>query len=201
MNLKTAIFIWILMCLRYCVFGTITLKEINVRMENGVSRLQWTTSSELNNKLFLIERSTDCMYFNSVGTVKGEMNSVTEKQYEFSDEQPLNGISYYRITCIDIQGSKTESSVLVLDNRAPSVSSVIFPCPFTDEVNIKLESENLPDGSEVVIYGNSGRVIYSCKASPEMKLDLSFLHKGAYYVTVQDNGNRLMEKKILKNGE
>jgi hypothetical protein len=199
MNLRTGIFILILMCIRYFGFGTITLKEINAYVKDDIAIIDWTTSAELNNKKFIIERSSDCVNFCAIGDLAGETNSATDKNYSFADKNAIKGIGYYRIVSVDNSENKTFSQILIVDNRKAALSNSVFPCPFTNELNLLLNSNELPLNSKVVVYGSSGREIYSCVASTEMKLDLSALQKGTYYVTVESNNERLVEKKVLKS--
>jgi trimeric autotransporter adhesin len=201
MNLKTAIFVFVLMCIRYHVFGTITLKEVNGSVKDGAVSIHWITLAELNNKKFVVERSDDCQRFCPVGELSGETNSTTEKKYSFVDANPLKGISYYRIVSVDNSNSTTASQIIIVDNRRSLLSNNVFPCPFRGELNVVLNPDELPANSRVVVYGSSGRAIYSCEAASEVKLDLSYLQKGTYYITVENENKRLIEKKVLKNEE
>jgi hypothetical protein len=73
--------------------------------------LSFTTASETNNDYFTIERSGDGPSFDAIGEIKGAGNSTEEKHYEFTDENPLPGINYYRIKQTDYDGQYSYSEI------------------------------------------------------------------------------------------
>ncbi|TAE80628.1 MAG: hypothetical protein EAY81_10345, partial [Bacteroidetes bacterium] len=71
----------------------------------------WETASEINNDYFTIERSVDGEDFEDVGTIKGRGNSSTNSHYHFTDNNPFEGISYYRLKQTDFDGKYTYSPI------------------------------------------------------------------------------------------
>lgn len=74
-------------------------------------RLRWTTASEINNSHFEVTRSSDATAFHQIGLVKGNGNAGTKSSYSLIDEQPLNGINYYRLKQVDFNGNATNSDI------------------------------------------------------------------------------------------
>ncbi|HSV76459.1 MAG TPA: hypothetical protein VLH37_05450 [Bacteroidales bacterium] len=66
--------------------------------------LNWETATETNNDFFTIERSTDVQNWEILGYVDGAGNSNKPLSYSFTDSQPLEGISYYRLKQTDFDG-------------------------------------------------------------------------------------------------
>src|SRR5690348_13807437 len=83
----------------------IQLTVFTVTCNNGEALVKWTTAAETNNDFFTIERTTDGINFDKVGTVKGAGNSVFNINYEFTDPTPLSGTSYYRLTQTSFDGT------------------------------------------------------------------------------------------------
>jgi hypothetical protein len=177
----------------------IELLNWSAAMEANQPVLRWTTSYEIDNKLFIIERSTDCINFEVIGTLTGASHSAKENSYSFIDANPASGILYYRLKSIDGQNVCATSKVVTVDNRIKKHEAVIFPCPFKNQVNITFNETELPAESKIIIYGSTGKELYNINASEAQTLDLSGLQKGTYYFTVQSNGQRLIETKLLKN--
>ena len=68
-------------------------------------KLEWSVLSEVNNDYFTIHRSIDCYHWEELGRVPGNGNHNNRMEYSFTDESPLLGISYYRLTQTDYDGN------------------------------------------------------------------------------------------------
>lgn len=71
---------------------------------NEVSQLKWATEMEENFDYFVIERSVDGRTFESIGEVKGAGWSHEQRTYDFTDNNPANGVNYYRLKAVDFDG-------------------------------------------------------------------------------------------------
>lgn len=74
-----------------------------VREETAVL-LDWQTESEVNNDFFTIERSSDGYNWIAIHKASGAGSSNSLLRYEHLDENPLSGISYYRLKQTDFDG-------------------------------------------------------------------------------------------------
>ncbi|MES2773895.1 MAG: CehA/McbA family metallohydrolase [Bacteroidota bacterium] len=163
--------------------------------------VSWSTVQEFNSKEFVIERSADGINFTSIGAIAGSYNSQTLRQYRFTDQQPLNGISYYRIRQVDTDGRFMYSPVgritvgknnnghyLVYPNPARGSTYVHSTHPFLEKVT-------------VLVLDNLGRVLASKNemvgsANP-LKLDVSGYKTGAYFIKVIGNQTITTEKVLV----
>jgi hypothetical protein len=95
-----------------------------------VIKLEWATSFEENFKYFTLERSSDGKIFNDFAKIHSNtiLSSLTKK-YEYIDEMPFPGLSYYRLKATDFDGSYEYHGVVNanLDNIEPDV--LIYPNP------------------------------------------------------------------------
>ncbi|MEX0967485.1 MAG: glycosyl hydrolase family 28-related protein [Bacteroidia bacterium] len=66
--------------------------------------IEWSTASENNNDYFVVERSADLHSIDDVVKVDGAGDSWIPLSYKATDEQPLQGVSYYRLRQIDFNG-------------------------------------------------------------------------------------------------
>lgn len=98
--------------------------------KNRIS-LSWQTSSEINNNFFLIEKSADATFFNSIGQISGSGNTNNLTAYQFTDEYPdVNG-NYYRLIQVDYDGQTTTSEMIYVpypcaESTEPEISSLYF---------------------------------------------------------------------------
>ncbi|MFY7965875.1 MAG: BspA family leucine-rich repeat surface protein, partial [Chitinophagaceae bacterium] len=67
--------------------------------------LQWETATEINNNCFTVQRGTNKDNWQDIAIIKGAGNSSAVKEYASTDNNPLQGISYYRIQQTDFNGS------------------------------------------------------------------------------------------------
>lgn len=104
-------------------------------------KLDWATTTEVNNRGFYIERMLDIEgVFETIGFVE------SHNYYNTIDENSYTGISYYRLKQVDYDGSFNYSDVKVVEGiqiqSVPNIGATVFPNPI--EINLKIRSEELP---------------------------------------------------------
>lgn len=89
----------------------VELTNFTVHSSKDKVTLNWTTATELNNAGCEIHRSigtdksADERNWETIGFVDGNGTSSKENVYKFIDENPVEGISYYRLKQIDFDGT------------------------------------------------------------------------------------------------
>lgn len=110
--------------------------------------LRWGTSSELNNDYFEIERSADGRVFQPLERISGAGNSTSELTYKTFDEEPLPGVSYYRLKQVDLDGSFSYEGIVSVRIEIQDevvAKAFAYPNPASDELHIQISSsEELP---------------------------------------------------------
>jgi parallel beta-helix repeat protein len=160
--------------------AVLPVELINFRLtkKENATELTWQTASETNNKQFDIERSTDAKTWQNIGTVKGQDNFNTNKNYKFTDGNPQMGINYYRLRQIDFDG-KSELSTILSANFSSKTTPSVFPNPFTKSIVV----DNVNDNEIVTVYDALGRQVANFKAQGNsMELDLEQLASNAMYI-------------------
>ncbi len=166
----------------------VELLEFKVYQIESAVVVTWKTATELNNDYFSIERSSDGMSYGSIGEVKGAGNSNVVTEYEFVDEKPLNGITYYRLKQTDFDGLNETFrpvSVEMKMGKEPQIS--VYPNPFTgNQVHIK---SNVPiDGMIRVIDQNGSEVYRETTNGGGQELTVTLrdqLPKGIYFLLIR----------------
>jgi hypothetical protein len=98
-------------------------------------KLVWRTASELNNDHFIIERSSNGIYYALVATIEGSGTTKEFTDYEHLDNDPLFGRSYYRLSQVDFDGKSETFSPISIDVLSKTENSfVVHPNPLSGNV-------------------------------------------------------------------
>ncbi len=103
--------------------------------------LVWTTSSEVDNKQFIIEKSIDGMEYDIIGEVNANGNSEDENTYRYMDLDARKGTSYYRIKQIDFDGDFSYSQTAFVNKSTDNdfmIASINNPLN-SESVNITID--------------------------------------------------------------
>ncbi len=179
--------------LNWLSFQTKVIDGTNKKVE-----LVWLTASEINVKQFIVERSSDGKSFETLSEPIPAFNTLKQNNYQFTDNQPLKGISYYRVKEVDFDGDNSFSWVRAINNSDSKSDFNIFPNPTNEGLNIDLKSLA---GKEVTITVSdlAGKILQAEKTevttAPHV-LDVSSLSNGMYLVRVQSKENELIPKKL-----
>ncbi|HEY1055142.1 MAG TPA: SGNH/GDSL hydrolase family protein [Emticicia sp.] len=87
----------------------VSLISFTASNQNNTVALRWSTASENNNSHFDVLRSEEGKIFKKLGSVSGKNKSNAITNYEFVDENPVLGTSYYQLKQIDLDGTVSPS--------------------------------------------------------------------------------------------
>lgn len=181
----------------------ITLEYFTARKNNTTSSLlNWKTSQEINTAAFDIERSNDAIGFKKIGVVNAAGNSNVGVEYSFIDNNPLQGINYYRLKQIDIDRRfiYTPARLVVFD-KLDAANVKYYPNPTTNILTIELAASNSNEIRVVNICNSAGAVVNQLKiaanAGSKIQIDLSKYAKGIYFIQVKTATVNSIERIIL----
>lgn len=154
-------------------------------VNNTAVKLSWKTNTETNNDYFTAQKSVDGIRWNNLITVKGSGTSSKANEYTASDNNPYNGVSYYRIQQTDVDGKYTYSEIRKVSITEQSTLS-IYPNPASDNIIIKGVATELNNvrvinaaGVDVTKY-----VQVVERSGTKLVLNISGISKGVYIVTI-----------------
>ncbi len=184
----------------------IELVTFSAQEKDNTIELYWTTASEINNDYFTLDKSSDGYDFIQLAKVKGGGNSTNIINYSYTDEAPLKGDNYYRLTQTDFDGkSKTFDPIHIRMNQVISGNTLIgiSPVPFNDHLKIDY-SVNTHDTITFDLINSAGQVIKSRQAEAGSGVnsfifdDVSSLSHGIYIIVMRQGDAMAGTVKALK---
>jgi len=196
---------------RYSVLP-VTYESFDAMYDNNTVKLNWTTSSDIDNDHFEVERSFDQVTFSTAAFVLGaqsQNNGIAQYSFVDNDKEISNHtIIYYRLKQVDVKGHITYSVIKMVrvSNKVinQKVLIQVMPNPYMDNLNINFTSNN-SGKAEIRMISLSGTVVKKTesiinKGVNNIQLqDLSSQLRGMYIVNVVVNGQTIASQKIIKS--
>jgi hypothetical protein len=153
--------------------------------------LKWDTSEEIDNKEFVIEKSTDGSEFITIGNVEGAGSSDEENSYRFMDLDARKGASYYRLKQIDFDGEYNYSQTIIVNKSTDNdfmVASINNPLN-SEHVNLTVDfikdmelTYSIKDLVGDLLEENTMVVVAGLQ---DVDFDLSSYPNGVYKLTIE----------------
>jgi hypothetical protein len=175
------------------------LISFSANLVNRQAQLQWVTAEEVNSSYFDVLRSHDEAAFSKLLSIPAQSNSTREHTYNAVDGNPFNGINYYRLKEVDIDGNPTLSPIVNVILNDGSLCAV-FPNPTSGIVNLNI-SVIASQQASIGLYDTKGKLIEErdvqlSAGSNLLKWDISRQAKGVYFLKSANISIPLM--KVVK---
>ncbi|HTN20908.1 MAG TPA: T9SS type A sorting domain-containing protein [Pelobium sp.] len=158
--------------------------------------LNWQTTNEINVSSFEIQKSTDGELFTTIGTLSAKNTAGTHRYY-FSDKNSSEGVSYYKIKQLDINGDFKFSKVIFITNNAVQHLNV-YPNPVKEGFTLNHQPSSA--GAQINITSLKGDVLInigSRTGSTFDQVNVSNLPAG-YYIVTFINQNKKESVQFVK---
>lgn len=187
----------------------VELSFFNARVIENSVHLFWSTNTEIQNYGWDIERAE---FFNNendltnlnwrkIAFVQGSGNSNSFKYYSYRDNDILNGIYFYSLKQIDLDGSfkYSEPIEVEINNLPDQIDLFCYPNPFNSQTNIefRLQKSEKIKLSIFNLLGEEIRVLiddYMEAGKYKIAFDSESLSSGMYILSLQTNS----KMKFLK---
>jgi hypothetical protein len=160
------------------------------------NQLNWKTDNEQNTSHFELQRSSNGRDFMPIGNSTA-FNTPGQHNYSFTDNLPLDGINFYRLKQIDLDGKSQLSQVVRISRDKPGAQLRIWPNPATD----LLMMEYGGSGTQVMIrvFDSRGALVknQSSQSTGTLSINVQSLAKGMYWVELSD-GQLVQRSSFMK---
>lgn len=172
----------------------IVFNDFSVSSSNCNATLTWDVAKEEGNESYVIERSTNGLRFNGIGTVS--YNNEGSGSYSFVDESPIDGANFYRIRAVGPDGKSLVTDIKRTTVDCNKVNINVYPNPTTGSVTV----DGLMPGQIVRIYDLTGRMMSNVATKRnELGVDLSSYPAAVYKLVVTAaDGTVLYTTKVSK---
>lgn len=176
----------------------IELDYFNTINSNGITLIEWHTSSETNNDYFEIEWSENGIDFQTVMKIYGAGTTTDAQFYSWEHKNQKNGTHYYRLKQTDFDGNFSISKTNVIEitalNNLELLSNLI-------ERELRFSLNEIPKESlNIFIIDFSGKIYHSKNivlTENNFELNVSDLNKGNYIVSIQLK-DEVISKRFIK---
>jgi len=163
----------------------VSLLFFNAVLKDRQSLLSWKTTREINNDHFDIERSADGLHFTRLLTMAGAGNSSIEQFYQAVDANPYDGITYYRLKQVDLDGHFVYSPLASV-RLSTGFSYMVYPNPAIDKIYITVHAAKT-QSADLEIFDEAGKRLQSkhievVKGDNQYEWTISTLSHGIYFI-------------------
>lgn len=152
------------------------------KTDGSNNELSWTTSEEINNSHFEVQKSPDGIHFKLLAKVPGAGTAYTRKTYQATDESPYTR-TYYRLKQVDHDGTFSFSSIIHV-RQADHSGFALYPNPAVDVLYLSVGKNVGP--LHITIFKASGDAVLRQISDPgdHIGVNISQLAPGSYLLQV-----------------
>ncbi|HKR05002.1 MAG TPA: hypothetical protein VJY62_10230 [Bacteroidia bacterium] len=171
-------------------------------VDNKKAELTWITASEINNDYFTVLRSKDGFNFESIGRVEGNGTTTSASKYNFTDEMPFKGASFYKLLQTDFNNQVTESEIRTINISAESNFGIGHVTSFENILSFELFSNDKLENVSVELFDLRGRIVYkaadySGDNQKLYKISTADFNHSVYFLKVKSNAGIALVKVML----
>ena len=181
----------------------ITMEYLKGTSRSGKHYLNWKATCTSSHAEFVIESSSDGRTFTAIGNTSGDYLRCRQPFY-FTDNNPLNGVNFYRIKMIDIDGKTSNSTTIALLNKKSGFEIVnLTPNPVTNENALLNITSAEKQTVNILVTDASGKIVHSTyqpviAGFTQVKLNFNNLATGVYTIAVYTNEGERKTVQFIK---
>ncbi|MES2775054.1 MAG: choice-of-anchor I family protein [Bacteroidota bacterium] len=172
----------------------IVLAGIKATNTGNSNRIEWTTATEETGDVFEIQKSKNGTAFSFLATLSSNGRASA---YSVTDNQPHEGVTYYRLKLRHASGRITYSPIVSAYMKAGGPILQAYPNPVKSQLTISLNGTQLIN-TEVTIVDMKGATVKTVRLKGQQStIDMSNLPAGIYTLRYLEN-NQPQTIKVTK---
>lgn len=184
---------WMLQFAKKSVLPVNDLQFKITEEKNGVA-INWSTTSEVNNYGFTVERSSDGNRFDSVSFIPSSGSSA--HQYQYVDKYPASGEYYYRLKIIATTGQVNYSEIRSI--RLSGTGTItLYPNPVNNVLHIQSGNNFTKATLRITDVSGKSVQVYSITGGGDHSVPVRLV-PGMYVATIIQDGKVVFNKSFIK---
>jgi len=168
-----------------------SIKAINTGSRH---RVEWITGTEETGDVFEIEKSKNGTTFSYMATIA---SNGRPSAYSITDEQPYDGITWYRLKLKHVSGRVTYSPIVSANLKGLGTMVQAYPNPVKNQLTIVTNGQSLVN-TEVSVIDQKGAIVKKARLTGQLStIDMSNLAAGVYTLRYFDN-NQMQTIRVTK---
>ena len=173
------------------------------------SLLNWGTSNEFNNHVFIVEKSIDGLDYQAIGEVKAIGNTSRGNGYRFLDVGGNDKKAYYRLRQIDIDGTASYSQTILMQRKLTNNYMILAMSNTVTNDRFTFSVDSSIDGNMNYIVKNiNGEIVQKAARNLEFGLNEITINvkdelEGVYIIVLNVNNEReqIVIRKVEDEGK
>jgi len=162
----------------------VTIINLKAKQQKSIIKVEWISVTEINVAGYEIQRSSNALNFNTIGSLTAKGNGTQKVNYTFNDVQPLHGDNYYRIKAADKDGKIMYSNTVLVKMNNDKIITVVYPNPAKDILHVET------NGSVTFsLINQSGKILVTTNINGKGSIDISGITPGLYFLKNNSTGN------------
>jgi hypothetical protein len=175
----------------------VTFTNVSANQQSKDIAVQWNVANEINVKQYEVEKSLDGSHFEKTNTTMAAQTNT----YNWLDENAVAGDNYYRIRCIETNGSKQYSKVVKVNIGKVKGTVSVYPNPVSGGT-IKLKFANMKQGNYTArLFSTNGQLVLEKEIEHSGVNTIHQLQaaifKGTYNLELSNNGEEKIVIKVI----
>ncbi len=142
----------------------------------------------------MVQNSADGITWQDIMKVSGAGNSFILKNYTATDNNPNEGVSYYRLKQTDKDGRYTFSQIRTINNVSNHQTLSIYPNPATEKIYIRINT-----AGKMKLFDILGKNVANAVLEVGTnQINIESFSKGSYIMIIETPKD-ITRYKVLKN--
>jgi hypothetical protein len=181
----------------------ITLNYFKGNKQPNSNVLNWSVNCTSNRAVFEMQRSNNGISFATIGNITASYTRCLQP-FDFADNNPQAGLSYYRIKISDIDGRVTYSTMILLQSKDFAAGTMaLLPTLVNKPLAILYIDAAKAGPVQVNIMDANGRMVQAGKETVlagqnQITLNFEQLQPGVYYISAYGNNQKWSTVRFVK---
>jgi hypothetical protein len=176
----------------------VTLLSLTAVKEQNNVQIRWEVGHEVDFSHYEVETSTDGRSYRSIGT----LTATNSTSYSFAHSNPANGINYYRLKMVDLNGDISYSKVVSVLFSADAFAVQVLNNPFRRILNVRIDADKNAQ-MKLQLTDQAGKILVQknvavSKGTNTITIPAGYAANGIYLLRINGGGNATTIK-VLKS--